>query len=94
MLPFALPMQSDDAPETSLRRPQWANQGAHHGLPVCLEATHRLLIRARRRTAPGRIGLEAIRRRGAAPAGRRVGKARAAAVIVEGGVLPVVSHRR
>jgi hypothetical protein len=53
MLPFALPTQSDDAPETSLPSPQWANQAAHDGFPVCLEDTHRLLNRAHRRTAIG-----------------------------------------
>jgi len=44
MLPFALPTQPDDAPETSRPSPQWATEAAHDGFPVCLEDTHRLHI--------------------------------------------------
>ncbi len=41
MLPFALPAQPDDSPETSLLSPLQADRTAHDGLPVRLEDTHR-----------------------------------------------------
>ena len=90
-LAYSLKATGVRAPSRGLGRP--APKQHRAAVPTCLEDTHRLRLWLAAERLQGGSDLEAIRRRGAAPAGVRVDIARTAPVIVEGVVGSVESRR-